>query len=118
MHARLVHASDTDRCPQPLILTAAQCEDAAIAIEINSLAVQTVKRSGIDPHPAVGIIPLGTGNDMARTFQWGATFDKTWIKNHDELHKTLRMMADAKPTPLDRCAPWVQTCKPSAACCV
>jgi Diacylglycerol kinase catalytic domain len=65
-------------------------------------AVQEIKRANIEPAPAVGIIPLGTGNDMSRAFGWGAVFKMQWIKGHDALHSTLRRIADAQPTPLDR----------------
>ena len=73
------------------------------AMSMPKINMQSVKRGSIEPHPAVGIIPLGTGNDMSRTFGWGTAFDKKWIKGHDALYTTLRMIADAKPTPLDRC---------------
>ena len=64
--------------------------------------MQSIKRSNIEPPPPVGIIPLGTGNDMSRLFHWGAAFDKNSIKGHDALYDTLRSLADAEPTPLDR----------------
>ena len=64
--------------------------------------MQAIKRCGIEPHPPVAIIPLGTGNDMSRTFGWGAAFDPAWVSDHDSLYKTLRNVADAAPTQLDR----------------
>ena len=39
---------------------------------------------------------------MSRTFGWGAAFDPAWVSDHDSLYKTLRNVADAAPTQLDR----------------
>ena len=64
--------------------------------------MQSIKRSNIEPHPAVGIMPLGTGNDLSRTFQWGTAFDKKSIQGHAALHSTLRSIADAERSPMDR----------------
>ncbi|KAJ3693377.1 hypothetical protein LUZ60_008857 [Juncus effusus] len=30
------------------------------------------------PVPPIGVIPLGTGNDLSRTFNWGASFPFAW----------------------------------------
>lgn len=44
------------------------------------IVLQTIKRSDIEPAPAVAVIPLGTGNDLSRAFGWGGAFSKAWIK--------------------------------------
>ena len=48
------------------------------------------------PRPAIGIIPLGTGNDLARSLNWGGKYrDKP-------LRKVLLDVAKAEVVELDR----------------
>ena len=50
----------------------------------------------IDHKPPVGILPLGTGNDLARVFGWGGRY-------HDALVKRLsKALKTAEPALLDR----------------
>lgn len=41
--------------------------------------LKTVRELGLDPAPAVAIMPLGTGNDLSLSFGWGNLFLERWI---------------------------------------
>lgn len=41
------------------------------------------------------------GNDLSRSFHWGAEFEHGWIKGHASVYSTLKRVADARVTDLD-----------------
>ena len=49
--------------------------------------------------PCVAVLPLGTGNDLARVLGWGSGY--TGVEDIDEI---LDKVEKAKPCPLDRYA--------------
>ncbi len=54
--------------------------------------------------PSVAVLPLGTGNDMARVLHWGRSY------NDEPLTKILTKVMDSKPVKLDR---WKVTTSPN-----
>lgn len=50
------------------------------------------------PVPAVGIIPLGTGNDLSRVLGWGSKQSANF-----DIRKLLQDVQEADAVSLDRC---------------
>lgn len=63
--------------------------------------LKTILDLDLHPHPPVAIMPLGTGNDLARTFRWGGSFSDEWIKNQECIYYTLKRIATAEVRDLD-----------------
>lgn len=53
-------------------------------------------KAGVSEKPTVGVIPLGTGNDLARVFGWGGGY------SGEDLRKLMKTFAKAKMMLLDR----------------
>lgn len=64
-------------------------------IKLNKVFITTDKVE-LECQPAVGIIPLGTGNDLARCLRWGGGYEG------ESVHKLLHKIARASTVLLDR----------------
>jgi len=62
---------------------------------------KVIRELDLQPQPPVAIMPLGTGNDLSRSFNWGAVFENGWINGHASIYSTLKRVADAQVTNLD-----------------
>lgn len=60
-----------------------------------------IAKLGLTPAPAVAVMPLGTGNDLALSFGWGNKFLPGLINQPTSLYKTLKTYADAQVRVLD-----------------
>ncbi|XP_073010948.1 diacylglycerol kinase 7-like [Typha latifolia] len=76
------HGDDCARATRERLRIMVAGGDGTVGWVLGSLAeLPDVKR---EPIPPTGIIPLGTGNDLARTFGWGGSFPFAWrsaVKN-------------------------------------
>jgi len=62
---------------------------------------KVIRELDLQPQPPVAIMPLGTGNDLSRSFKWGPVFEHGWIKGHASIYSTLKRVADAQVSNLD-----------------
>lgn len=58
--------------------------------------LSVLDKIGADPAPAVGTLPLGTGNDLARALGWGGGY------TDEPINKILTGMAESEISILDR----------------
>ncbi|XP_014468205.1 PREDICTED: diacylglycerol kinase 1 isoform X2 [Dinoponera quadriceps] len=58
--------------------------------------LETMDRVQFEQQPAVGVIPLGTGNDLARCLRWGGGYEG------EAVHKVLKKIEKATPVMMDR----------------
>ncbi|XP_025161413.1 diacylglycerol kinase 1 isoform X2 [Harpegnathos saltator] len=58
--------------------------------------LETMDRVQFEHQPAVGVIPLGTGNDLARCLRWGGGYEG------EAVHKVLKKIEKATPVMMDR----------------
>ncbi|KAF8071142.1 DGK4 [Scenedesmus sp. PABB004] len=63
--------------------------------------LKAIQQLRLQPQPPVAVMPLGTGNDLSRSFSWGAEFDWRWIKGNASVYSTLKRVADARVAELD-----------------
>lgn len=60
--------------------------------------LNTIEKLQIDPKPQVGILPLGTGNDLSRVLGWGECFSC----DENSLDEVMRKIITATPVTIDR----------------
>ncbi|XP_011632174.1 diacylglycerol kinase 1 isoform X1 [Pogonomyrmex barbatus] len=58
--------------------------------------LETMDRVQFETQPAVGVIPLGTGNDLARCLRWGGGYEG------EAVHKVLKKIEKATQVMMDR----------------
>ncbi|XP_018354385.1 PREDICTED: diacylglycerol kinase 1 isoform X2 [Trachymyrmex septentrionalis] len=58
--------------------------------------LETMDRVQFEKQPAVGVIPLGTGNDLARCLRWGGGYEG------EAIHKVLKKIEKATQVMMDR----------------
>lgn len=58
--------------------------------------LENMDRAQLENQPAVGVIPLGTGNDLARCLRWGGGYEG------ESVHKLLHKIARSSIVMMDR----------------
>ncbi|XP_062381306.1 diacylglycerol kinase theta isoform X1 [Sardina pilchardus] len=58
--------------------------------------LEAIRHKLVCPEPAIGIIPLGTGNDLARVLRWGAGY------SGEDPHSILLSLDEAEEVEMDR----------------
>ncbi|XP_044020494.1 diacylglycerol kinase 1 isoform X2 [Aphidius gifuensis] len=58
--------------------------------------LETMDRVQFEQQPAVGVIPLGTGNDLARCLRWGGGYEG------EAIYKVLKKIEKSTPVMMDR----------------
>lgn len=58
--------------------------------------LETMDRAQLEYRPAVGVIPLGTGNDLARCLRWGGGYEG------ESVHKLLHKIGRSTTVMMDR----------------
>lgn len=66
--------------------------------------LNAINKLQLDPQPQVGILPLGTGNDLSRVLGWGECFSC----DESSLEEIMRKITTAQPVTIDRWSVKVQ----------
>eukprot|EP00891_Asterochloris_glomerata_P008689 jgi/Astpho2/8689/Aster-05259 len=66
-----------------------------------SWILQAVRQAQLTPEPPVSVMPLGTGNGVARNLGWGKKINKKWISSPQAVAEVLKDVAEAKVRDLD-----------------
>ncbi|XP_014279423.1 eye-specific diacylglycerol kinase isoform X2 [Halyomorpha halys] len=69
--------------------------------------LSVIDKMGFSPPPAVGVLPLGTGNDLARALGWGGGY------TDEPISKILNNIGNSDVTYLDR---WLLRVEPNTDC--